>query len=97
MQVHSNAVHHGHHHQLHNNSLHHGHPTHVTMNINMNMYGNVTNINLHDTGITSTIGNSTNQISLSTTPSNNNSSSNQKVNLNDHIKLDINDFTTSAT
>ncbi len=60
----------------------------------MNMYGNVTNINLHDTGNSS---NTANQISLSTTSSNNNNNSNQKVNLNDHIKLDINDFTTPAT
>lgn len=88
MQVHTNSTGVGHHHH-HHNTQHGGHPTHVTMNINMNMYGNVMNINLQDPG------HSVNQISLNTAPSTNSNDS-QKVNLNEHIKLDINDFVTPA-
>lgn len=78
-------------------------PTHITMNINMNMYSNVTNINLHDNPLSTPTQISQHQnsgfsgITLDTN-SNSNSNSNSKNNglngltINDHIKLDINDF-----
>ena len=65
------------HHEPQHHFLNQQQPTHVTMNINMNMYSNVMNINLQDNP-------NTNKPQTNTSNNNNN--------IPDAIRLDINDF-----
>lgn len=64
-------------------------PSHITMNINMNMYSNVMNINLKDSQNSSSNQKPGGFQSITLTPTTKNEVKNK---MEDHLTLDINDF-----